>query len=168
MRLVTVIAAATLALATAPAFAQTAPDPARESHLDLAGRYLELTQGGEVVKQMRRQLEEGYTDTGLPDEQRAWMTENMAGLLAEVIDETLELLRDDVADDFTVQELEAAIEFYESPVGRSLVRKQVELNFETQQVMMPLLMPRMASLMEKFCVRFDCGALGDAAAKSAR
>ena len=168
MRFIAVIVAATLAVSTGPAFAQDAPDHARENHLNLADRYLELTQGGEVVKQMRRQMEEGYSGSGLPADQRAWMTESLGEMLAEVVDETIVQLRDNVADNFTVPELEAAIGFYESPVGRSLVRKQVDLNYEAQQIMMPLLVPRMTALMEKFCVRFDCEALGDAAAKSLR
>ena len=181
MRVIAIISAAVLAITAGPALAQEAPepllrvvreepapDPARQSHLDLAERYLELTQGGDLVKQMRGQMEQNYGASGLPADQRAWMVESMADLLAEVLTLTIEELRDDVADSFTVQELETAIAFYDSPIGRSVVRKQVDMNMELQQVMMPLLMPRMASLMEKFCVRFDCSALGEAAAKSLR
>ena len=73
--------------------------------------------------------------------------------------------RDDVADSFTVQELEAAIAFYDSPIGRSVVRNQVDLNAELQEVMMRLLIPRVTDLMEKYCLRFDCTAVADAAAK---
>jgi hypothetical protein len=160
--------AAVLVLAAGPAFAQTAPDTARQNHLNLAERYLTLTQGGDLVKQMRGQIEQGYDASGMPADQRAWMVESMGDLLAEVMAMTIEQLRDDVADSFTVQELETAIAFYDSPIGRSVVRKQVDMNMELQEVMAPLLVPRMTSLMEKFCTRFDCDALGDAAAKGAR
>jgi len=160
-----IIAAAMLAICAAPASAQDAPDPAREAHLTLADRYLELTQGGHLVKQFRSHLEEGYGAADMPAEQRDWMVENMGAMFAEVMALTIEELRDDVADSFTVQELETAIAFYESPIGRSVVRKQVDMNMELQEIMTPLLLPRMTSLMEKFCTRFDCEALGEAAAK---
>ena len=151
-----------------PALAQTAPDSARQNHLDLAGRYLTLTQGGDLVKQMRKQIEEQYSQSGYLAEQRDWMVANFSDVLAEVMEATIVELRDDVADSFTVQELEAAIAFYDSPLGRSVVRKQVDINLELEAVMVPLLMPRVQGLMEKFCLRFDCSALGEAAAKQGR
>ena len=181
MRVIAIISAAAMAVAAGPALAQAAPepllrvvteepaaDPARENHLELAERYLELTQGGDLVKQMRGQMEESYGASGMPAEQRDWMVQSMGDLLAEVLNLAIVELRDDVADSFTVQELETAIAFYDSPIGRSVVRKQVDMNLELQQVMTPLLMPRITSLMEKFCVRFDCSALGEAAAKPFR
>jgi uncharacterized protein len=166
MRFIAIVAAA--ALAAGPAFAQTAPDAGRQSHLDLAGRYLELTQGGDLVKQMRGQMEEGYGASDMPADQRDWMIENMGEMFTEVMALTVEELRDDVADSFTVQELETAIAFYESPIGRSVVRKQVDMNMELQEIMTPLLLPRMTALMEKFCLRFDCQAMGEASAKQFR
>jgi hypothetical protein len=32
--------------------------------------------------------------------------------------------------------------------------------------MLPLMIPRFTSVMEKFCLRFDCAAMGASAAKS--
>ena len=182
MRIIVVVSAVALALAAGPAGARSAqdalipvaeageraPDPAREAHLELADRYLVLTQGGDLVKQMRAQIEQAYGEAGMPSQQRDWMVRSMGDVLAEVIDLTIAELRDDVADSFTVEELETAIAFYDSPTGRSIVRKQTDLNVEMQQVMAPLLIPRMASMMEKFCLRFDCEALGEAAAKQGR
>lgn len=167
MRIIAVIAAL-FVLAAGPALAQDAPDAARQSHLELAGRYLELTQGGDLLKQMRGQIEEGYGQSSLPPEQRAWMVERFSAMFSEVMRAMLVELRDDVADRFTVEELETAIAFYGSPTGRAVVRKQVDLNSEMQRVMMPLLVPRMTEMMEKFCLRFDCAALGAAAAKQGR
>lgn len=182
MRIIAFVSAVALAFTAGPVGARTiqeplipvavagdeAPDPARDSHLELAERYLELTQGGDLVKQMRGQIEQAFGEAELPDQQRDWMARSMGDLLSEVIELTIAELRDDVADNFTVEELETAIAFYDSPMGRSIVRKQVDLNLEMQQVMAPLLLPRMGALMEKFCLRFDCEALGEAAAKQAR
>jgi len=164
MRIITIIAAV-MAVSAGPVFAQTAPDAARQHHLDLAARYLELTQGGDLVKQMRGQIESNLGGSGMPADQRAWMVENFGDMFTEVMATTLVELRDDVADSFTVPELETAIAFYSSPIGRSVVRKQVDMNVEIQEVVTPLMMPRVTSLMEKFCIRFDCSALGEAAMK---
>ncbi|SFS80052.1 DUF2059 domain-containing protein [Brevundimonas viscosa] len=169
MRASVIIAAIWLALA-APAAAQSTgtPDGGRERHLALAGQYLELTQGGELFKQLREQIEADYVGSGLPAEQQTWVADEVTNMVREVMNDTIRELRDDVADSFTVAELQAAIDFYTSPLGRSLVRKQVELNFEMQRVMTPMLMPRMVGLMEKFCQRFDCEALAEAEAKASR
>lgn len=164
MRIIAILAVV-LAVCAGPVLAQTAPDAARRNHLDLAAQYLELTQGGDLVKQMRRQIEDGYGDAELPPEQRAWLVDSMTDMFADVMAQTIVELRDDVADSFTVQELEAAIAFYDSPIGRSVVRNQVDLNAELQEMMMRLLIPRVTDLMEKYCLRFDCTAVGDAAAK---
>lgn len=169
MRASVIIAAIWLALA-APAAAQSTatPDPGRERHLALAGQYLELTQGGDLFKQLREQLEAQYVGSGLPAEQQTWMAGEVANMVREVLNATVLELRDDVAESFTIAELQGAIDFYSSPLGRSVVRKQVELNFEMQRVMTPMLMPRMVGLMEKFCQRFDCETLADAEAKASR
>lgn len=176
MRTPVLMSAIWLALTLAsPAAAQSAaqvvvvdPDPSRQAHLDLAGRYLELTQGGEVFKQLRAQLDEAYGGMDLPEAQRTWLAGQIADAMEESVEAALVELRDDVADAFTVAELEGAIAFYGSPTGRAIVRKQSELNFEMQRVMAPLLIERLAGLMEKFCQRFDCEDLAEAAAKSGR
>lgn len=174
MRTPLIMGAIWLALA-APAAAQAPaqvvvvdPQPSRQQHLELAGRYLELTQGGEVFKQLRAQLDETYGQMDLPEEQRVWMASQLADAVQEAVEVALVELRDDVADAFTVAELEGAIAFYGSPTGRAVVRKQSELNFEMQQVMAPLLLERLGGLMEKFCQRFDCEGLAEAVAKSGR
>ena len=164
MRIIAILAVI-LAVWAGPVLAQSTPATARQNHLDLAEQYLELTQGGDLVKQMRRQIEDGYGEADLPPEQRAWLVESMSDMFADVMALTIVELRDDVADSFTIQELETAIAFYDSPIGRSVVRKQVDLNTELQAVMTRLLVPRVTDPMEKYCLRFDCTAQGEAAAK---
>lgn len=161
-----VLFAALFALSAGPVLAQDAPDAARQRHLDLAGRYLELTSGEDSVKVIREQLEAGYAEAELPMEQRAWLTDQMTSLFEEVLALTIVEVRDDVADSFTVAELEAAVAFYETPVGRSIANKSIEIGMAIQEAMMPLLLSRMASMNEKFCQRFDCAATGRTAAKS--
>lgn len=164
MRKLAIIIAMALAW-TAPAVAQDAPTPEREAHLALAEQYLELTQGGDLVKQMQTQIGAQFEESEMPADQTQWVADQMSSILEEVITLALVELRDDVADSFTVAELEAAITFFGSPVGRSIVLKQGEMNLEIQEVLMPLMIPRFTSMMEKFCMRFDCDAMGASAAK---
>lgn len=163
-----VIFAALVAFGAGPVLAQDAPDAARQHQLELAGRYLELTQGGDTAKLIRDQLEQGYGEGGMPDDQRAWLTDQMTSMFEEVLDATIADMRDDVADSFTVAELEAAVAFYDTPMGRSIARKDLEMSVAMQEAMMPHLMTRIASMGEKFCQRFDCAEMGAAAAKSGR
>jgi len=161
-----VLFAALFALSAGPVLAQDAPDAARQRHLDLAGRYLELTSGEDSVKVIREQLEAGYAEAELPADQRAWLTDQMTSLFEEVMALTIAEVRDEVADSFTVAELEAAVAFYETPLGRSIANKNIEIGLAIQEAMMPLLLTRMTSMNEKFCQRFDCAATGRTAAKS--
>jgi hypothetical protein len=161
-----VVFAALVAFCAGPVQAQDAPDAARSRQLELAGRYLELTQGADTAKLIREQLEEGYGEGDMPDDQRAWLTDQMASMFEEVLEATMAEMRDDVADSFTSAELEAAVAFYDTPMGRSIARKDLEMSAAMQQAMMPHLMTRIATMGEKFCQRFDCSAMSETAAKS--
>jgi hypothetical protein len=170
MRILAIIAAV-LAVSAAPVMAQEtpdAPDPARAAQLARADRYLALSQGSGLSKIVRQQIEEGYGEGSIPDDQRAWLTDNMAAVYEDVMELVIAEVRDDVADQFTAAELDALIAFYETPLGRSIINKEAELSMDIQQAMMPHLMTRMASVGEKFCLRFDCSAMGDAAQKDSR
>ena len=164
MRILAVIAAV-LMVSASPVVAQEAPDPAREAQLDLADRYLELAQGSGMDKAVRQQLEAFYAEGALPEDQRVWLTETMATVYEDVMALVIAEVRDDVADRFTAAELEALIAFYDTPMGRSIVGKEVELSLAMEQAMMPHLMSRMAAVGEKFCLRFDCSATSLAAEK---
>jgi len=167
MRLIAIIAAVLVA-STAPAFAQTAPDAERQAQLDRADRYLALAQGSGMNKLVRQQLEDFYGDGSMPAEQRDWLTDNMSAIYDDVLELAIADVRDDVADSFTAAELDALIAFYDTPIGRSIINKEAEINMALQEAMMPHLMTRMATVGEKFCQRFDCSELGEAMTKGAR
>lgn len=62
------------------------------------------------------------------------------------------------ADIFTVEELRALVEFYESDVGQSMITKSFEAAprmMEAMEVIMPEVMADMAAAM---CERFECSA----------
>ena len=162
------IIAAVLAVSAAPAFGQEAPDAARQAQLDRAGRYLELAQGEGMAKMVRAQLEEFYADGAIPEDERAWLADHMTTAYEDVMELVVAEMRDDVADRFSAAELDALIAFYDSPTGRAIINKEAELSLSIQQAMMPHLMTRMTAVSEKFCLRFDCSDLGEAAAKGFR
>ena len=57
------------------------------------------------------------------------------------------------AESFTVEELEAMIKFYESPIGKKLLAKQPEMQQKTMQLMqsvMMKLMPEMEKVAKEF------------------
>lgn len=161
-----VLFAVLFAVCAGPALAQDAPDAARQRQLDLAGRYLELTQGADTMKIVREQIENSYGEMEMPADQRAWLTDQMTSMFQDVLEVAISEVRDDVADSFTTTELEAAVAFYETPMGRSIARKEIQMSLAMQEAMMPALMTRVESMGEKFCQRFDCGEAGEAAAKS--
>ncbi|WP_420479387.1 DUF2059 domain-containing protein [Brevundimonas sp. FT23028] len=160
---VLVLVAAVFSLCAGPALAQ---DAARERQLDLAGRYLQLTQGTDATKIMRGYLDEAYGEMDLPDDQRTWLADQFSTIFEEALSIAIGEVRAEVADTFTAAELEAAVGFYETPMGRSIARKNLEAGMALQQAMMPYVLESVTSLSEKFCLRFDCTELGEAAAKS--
>ena len=137
------------------------PDP----RLALADRYLALTLDVDVDKMMREQMEEGFANSPATEEQRVWMTDQMTGLYETVIDKAMLDMRDDVAELYTQPELEALVALYESPLGPSLARKNMQAGMLMQEAMMPHLLAGMTDVFEKYCLRFDCEAMGAAAAK---
>lgn len=136
-----------------------------DPRLALADRYLALTVDLDVDKLMREQMEQGFAGSPATPEQRTWMTEQMTGMFEEVINKAVRDVRSGVAELYTQPELEALVALYESPLGPSLARKNMEAGMMMQEAMMPHLLTGMTGVFEKYCVRFDCEALGAAAAK---
>ena len=136
-----------------------------DPRLALADRYLALTVDLDVDKMMREQMEEGFANSPATEEQRVWMTEQMTALYESVIDKAVLDMRGDVAELYTQPELEALVALYESPLGPSLARKNMQAGMLMQEAMMPHLITGISDVFEKYCLRFDCEAMGAAAAK---
>lgn len=151
------LAAALIGLNPADALAQTAGTEA--ARLELAERLMNLSQGASITKQIERQVRETADETpGLSDEQRAWMTANMPRMASDMLADLLEDLAGIYAENFTTAELQAQIDFYETPLGRSIIEKSVAIGFEQSEVMGVHQEDFVTELMTKFCLRFDCTA----------
>ena len=155
MRILIVLAVGLSLFAAAPAMAQDG-DAARR--MVLARQYLELTQGPNLTKTVQSYFEEAFAKSDAPAEERDWLTENMASAFEIAIQATFSELIDDVADIYTLEELEALVGFFDTPLGRSVSIKSFELGVRTQAAMMPHLTAAMTQLGEKYCARFDCSA----------
>jgi hypothetical protein len=165
MRILTVLALGLSLLAAAPAVAQDAAgnaDAARR--LALAAQYIELSQGPNLRKTVQGHFEEAFAKTEMPAEQRAWLTENTTEVFDTAMEATFADMTDDVAEIYTLEELEALIAFHDTPLGRSISAKSFEMGIRMQAVMMPHLTVAFTQLGEKYCARFGCAATegGDA------
>lgn len=136
-----------------------------DPRLALADRYLALTVDLDVDKLMREQMEEGFAGSPATEEQREWITGQMTDMYEDVIGKAVRDMRGDVAELYTQPELEALVALYESPLGPSLARKNMQAGMLMQEAMMPYLLTGMTDVFEKYCLRFDCEAMGAAAAK---
>ena len=155
MRILIVLAVGLSLFAAAPAMAQDG-DAARR--LVLARQYLELTQGPNLTKTVQSYFEEAFAKSDTPAEQRDWLTEHMASAFQIAIQATLSDLIDDVAEIYTLEELEALITFFDTPLGQSVSTKSFDLGVRTQAVMTPHLTAAITQLGEKYCARFGCSA----------
>ena len=59
---------------------------------------------------------------------------------------------------FTEAELSALVSFYETPAGRVIAQKQVELGTLIGEQLQPMSQAYVVDMLEKFCARFDCEA----------
>ncbi|MGZ9114560.1 MAG: DUF2059 domain-containing protein [Brevundimonas sp.] len=155
MRILLVLAFGLSLSAAGPVAAQDR-DAARR--LVLAAQYLELTQGPSMKKTIEGYFEQTFAKSEVPADQRDWLSENMTAAFEVAMAETFADLTDDVAEIYTLEELEVMVAFSETPLGRSVSDKSFEMGIRTQAVMMPHLTAAFAQLGEKFCARFDCAA----------
>lgn len=161
MRILMVLAFGLCLSVVGPAVAQDG-DAARR--LVLAGQYLELTQGSSLKKTLESYFEESFAKSDAPPGQREWLTENMSVAFDTAMQATFADLTDDLAEIFTLQELEALVAFFDTPLGRSISEKNFELGVRTQAAMEPHLIAAFTQLGEKYCARFECEARAGAQA----
>lgn len=163
MRIVILLLAALWLAVAAPAAAQDASGEARR--LALAQQYLEVTQGENLRKTITTYFEEAFAKSEMPEDQRDWLTQNMAAAFDQAMQATFADMTDDVADLFSEEELQAMIAFFDTPLGHSINEKSFEFGVRLQAVMAPYLTAAFTQLGEKYCARFECEAGEDAAAK---
>jgi hypothetical protein len=142
---------------------------APDNRAALTRRYLELTTGGidKLVQQLVSDELMGIADE-MPAEQLEWFRANTVIILRPHMDGLIQSLSDDIQTRFTEAELEALVGFYDTPQGRAIAAKQMEMGGALNQAMQGFQMAYLQDLMTKFCGAFDCEAMTRQAAGGAK
>ena len=101
-------------------------------------------------------------------EEAAWLRSNAPRMLTAMVDDMMADMVPHYASTFTVEELEAQIAFYDSPVGRQVATKTLQLSAVMNEITMEHLTAFIGELMTKYCARFDCETGGQTGRKSGR
>lgn len=168
MRFITACAAALLATSAAiatPALAQQAepllevraPSPRQ---LALSRRYLDLMftdQFESVIHQMLgEQMSSDQAMQDVPDEDRQFII----GLTSELVTDMVPLMITEMvpvyAAQFTEEELQALVDFFGSPMGRVIARKNVEVMPEANRAVMAVVPQMLEKMATRMCQHYGC------------
>ena len=175
--LVPVVAASALCVAVTPAMATEAPlrpavvetQPVLEpsaSNRALAARVIGVTNAN-FEKQVLEAVRVMLADMNLrdADEKLAiWFEKNAGQILLVHLRTMLQEYETIYANTFTAAELEAMGAFYETPEGRTIADKQVDLGIAIAPVNARVMEAYMIDLLTQMCSANDCG--GDKGASS--
>lgn len=153
VRILTALTAALL-LAVAPA---TAQDGSLERREVLAHRYVDLMQTDSFGKIVSAMLEQELANDGdTPEEVRAFVREQGPIFMTRMVEQMMAELVPVYARAFTEDELEALVAFYETPMGQSIARKDIELGVETEEIMTRAVAQMALDFFAKYCAAFEC------------
>lgn len=156
LRFFTSLCAALVVLA-APLSA-SARDEASE-RLDLAYRFVALMQIEDMAKAMEASFEGMFpTSSSMDPEDARAVQETLSEMMQEYMPALFKAMAPVYADIFTLEELRAMVAFYESDVGRAMVRKSYEAAPRIGVVAQTVLPPVLERAMDRLCDRLECSA----------
>ena len=125
--------------------------------LDLAYRFVALMQ----VEDMAEAMEESFvglfpTTAGMDPEDARAVQDTLSEMMQEYIPALFKAMAPVYADIFTLEELRALVAFYESDVGRSMVRKSYDAAPRIAVVAQTVLPPVLERTMDRLCDRLEC------------
>ncbi|MEG2312436.1 DUF2059 domain-containing protein [Brevundimonas sp.] len=150
--------------ATAPAMAQdqlqvrAQAEPSAEARA-LAARVLMITTP-DIEKQMLAYMANVMAESGLRDVDArlgAWMEKNAGPIFMVHMRTYMTQIETIYATRFTTSELQAMVEFFESPIGREISAKQVQVGIEVGEGQAPMLTAYITDLITQMCAANDCG-----------
>jgi len=158
MRIVLILLAAVAALLSAePASAQARGVADRTA---LAERYIRLSMGDDLRPMIESVIEQQLAaDDGMTPEQRAWYRDNVPVFFDTFMNRLIDLLAPRYAANMTDEELNAGIAFFSSTMGRSLARKQVELQVDMEEHLYEAAEIMTEEIEAKYCAAFACDTL---------
>lgn len=166
MRLMIVCLAAALAVATlppAPVAAQsteqtTASASARRTAL--ARQYLNLIMTdqfeGVVHQMLGAEFENDSEMQALPDDDRRMILSLTAELTADMVPQMITEMVPVYATTFTEEELTALVAFYDTPLGRSIADKSIEVMPEADRAVMSVVPQLLEKLATRMCQHYGC------------
>ena len=138
------------------------PGPPSEQKLALTRRYLAAIQVDERTEQMLSAMTPRLIQVmrehrpDITDQQAKALTEASMKVTSHMVSRSLELSIPIYASLLNEKELQALVDFYESPVGRSITAKSPRIAEEASKVALQLL-PDMQKEMAALCDKVKCG-----------
>ena len=177
-RIVSLVGALALVCAPMAAFAQSASPPDAGQYAEraaLAERYFTAVHFQEnlhaVLKAMVPAMI-GQVLANKPNLSEAERTKIIAAATDAVTEGMNDILSDYqsgvvrvVAETYTTEELTALVGFYESPIGRAIADKQIQMSEPISRVMLALIPKLQTSVRQHMCEKLGCGAPAAPAAK---
>jgi len=165
MRKLILASAAILSLCAAPvahaADAPAAPDPVK---IALVKRYFAAMHINQMMSSMMRQMgpamlaQMRQMHPEVTDAQMSGVTDAMAETMDEYMPKMMDAMVPIYADTFTTEELTKLDEFYESPIGQSIVAKLPLATQKSIPVMVQMMPAMQADMMKRMCAKIDCSA----------
>lgn len=167
MRLVIVFAAAaallgaaspaTTAVAAVAPQSTTAPS-ARQ--MELARRYLDLLMTDQFEDVIRQMLGDEFADDqaiqDIPDADRRFIISLTAELTTDMVPQMISEMVPVYARLFTEEELVALVAFYDTPLGRSIADKSVQVMPEANRAVMAVVPQMLEKMATRMCQHYTC------------
>ena len=149
-------AAAILMACATHSMAQTAQPSARA--IALAERVINVTTPNleqEVLAHMRNEVAE-MVMSGLDADKGLWLSKNAGPLLIPHLNRYMDEFKLMYARELSEAELQAILDFYESPMGRDIAKKQGKIGLAVSTLIEPMYQGYMSDLLTGMCSAFDC------------
>jgi len=85
-----------------------------------------------------------------------WMEKNAGKILLPHLRTMMDQSLDIYVSHYTTDELRAAVDFYKTPMGSSIARKQVSIGIAAGELMQPIMVAYATDLMTQLCTALDC------------
>lgn len=157
------VALAAATLTAAPVAAQSgeqaapAPSPRRTA---LARQYLNLLMTDQFEGVMHQMLGAEFENDSdmqaLPDEERRFILSLTAELTADLVPQMISEMVPVYAGTFTEEELSALVAFYDTPMGRSIANKSIEVMPEADRAVMSVVPQMLEKMASRMCAHYGC------------
>lgn len=173
MRFISACAAALLTATTltaAPALAQQsedrievrAPQAPSARQMELSRRYLDLMFTDQFEGVIHEMLGEQMTSDAamqdVPDEDRQFLISLTSELVTDMVPLMITEMVPVYASQFTEEELQALVDFFETPMGRAIAQKNVEVMPEANRAVMAVVPQMLEKMATRMCQHYGCTA----------